>query len=97
MIKSFGFKTAEHIFDGVSSKDARKLHVDLHAKAVRLLDQINAITDVETLRLPPSNKLEKLLGDYKGFWSIRINIQWRIVFRCLDSDAYDVDILDYHA
>jgi proteic killer suppression protein len=96
MIKSFGSKTSEHIFHGISSKESRKLHSDLHPKTVRLLDQINAITDVETLRVPPSNNLEKLSGNYKGYWSIRINIKWRVVFRWENNNACDVDIVDYH-
>jgi proteic killer suppression protein len=96
MIKSFGSKTAEHIFDGMDSKHSRKLQSELHPKAIRLLDQINAITKIETLRVPPSNNLEKLIGKYKDYWSIRINQQWRIIFQWTDGDAYEVDIVDYH-
>jgi len=96
MIKSFKTKIAEDIFDGIESRNSRKLHSDLQAKAVRLLDQINAITDVETLRVPPSNHLEKLVGNYKDYWSIRINKQWRVIFRWVDGNAHDVDILDCH-
>jgi proteic killer suppression protein len=51
---------------------------------------------VETLKAPPGNRLERLKGDWEGFWSIRINDQWRIVFRWEDGDALDVDIVDYH-
>ena len=68
----------------------------LHAKARRLLDQVNAATVVDTLRVPPGNRLEKLRGDFAGFWSIRINSQWRVIFRWLNNDSYEVDILDYH-
>lgn len=96
MIKSFGSKTAEHVFDGINSKHARKLHSDLHLKTVRLLDQINAATKIDTLRVPPSNNLEKLVGNYKDYWSIRINKQWRVIFKWVDGDAYEVDIVDYH-
>lgn len=96
MIKSFRSKMAEDVFDGISSKESRKLHTDLHPKASRLLDQLNAIMDVETLRIPPSNNLEKLVGNYKGYWSIRINLKWRVIFRWEDENAYDVDIVDYH-
>jgi proteic killer suppression protein len=96
MIKSFRNKIAQHLFDGINSKESRKLHSELHPKAVRLLDQLNAITDVETLRVPPSNNLEKLLGQYKGYWSIRINLKWRVIFRWEEENAYDVDIVDYH-
>jgi len=48
------------------------------------------------LRIPPGNRLEKMSGDLEGFWSVRINDQWRIVFKWIDNDAYDVKITDYH-
>jgi proteic killer suppression protein len=60
------------------------------------LTQINAATRVEDLRQPPSNRLEALKGDRRGFWSIRINDQWRVCFRFSAGDAYDVEIGDYH-
>jgi proteic killer suppression protein len=68
----------------------------LHGKIRRLLDQLDAVTQLETLRVPPSNNLEKLRGDLSGYWSLRINLQWRIIFRWKTSDAYDVEIVDYH-
>ena len=96
MILNFSSKTAQHIYDGDDSRYARKLPKNLHAKARRLLDQVNAATRVETLKVPPGNRLEPLKGDYKGFWSIRINDQWRVIFRFNQGTAYDVDMLDYH-
>ena len=60
------------------------------------LTQIEAATRIEDLRLPPSNRLEALKGDRKGQWSIRINDQWRVCFRFVKGDAYDVQIVDYH-
>jgi len=83
LIINFSSKTAQHLYDGDDSRFARKLPNDLHAKARRLLDQLNAATRVETLKVPPGNRLEPLKGDLKGHWSIRINNQWRV-------------ILDYH-
>jgi proteic killer suppression protein len=80
MIKSFGNKTAEDIYHGSTSRHARKLPAKLHGKARRLLDQINATLTITFLKVPPGNRLEKLSGNYKGFWSIRINDQWRIIF-----------------
>ncbi|MCX7125239.1 MAG: type II toxin-antitoxin system RelE/ParE family toxin, partial [Gammaproteobacteria bacterium] len=74
----------------------RKIDTMLHAKIGRLYDQINAVTTIEMLRIPPSNHLEKLSGNLKGFWSLRINKQWRIIFRWEKDDAHDVDIVDYH-
>ena len=62
----------------------------------RLLDQINAAPTLDMLRIPPSNRLEKLKGDLAGFWSLRINDQWRIVFRWQGQDASDVQVIDYH-
>ena len=96
MIRNFSSKTAQDIYDGAKSRHARKIPVDLHAKAQRLFDQINAAVVVDTLRIPPGNRLEKLKGKLEGFWSLRINDQWRIVFRWHEGDAVDVDIIDYH-
>ena len=62
---------------------------------MRLL-QINAATQLNDLRLPPSNRLEALRGNRAGQWSIRINHQWRVCFRLIDGDAFDVEIVDYH-
>ncbi len=60
------------------------------------LIQLNATTQLNDLRLPPSNRLEALRGDRAGQWSIRINNQWRVCFRFIDGDAFDVEIVDYH-
>ncbi len=96
MIKNFKSKTAQDVYDGVNSKNARKVPVNIQEKARRLFDQINASTSINTLRKPPSNRLEKLRGDLESFWSLRINNQWRIVFRWEENNALDVDIIDYH-
>ncbi len=96
MIRNFKSKTAADIYDGVCSRYARKLPTSLHRKASRLLDQLNVSTKVETLGVPPSNRLEKLIGSMAGYWSIRINKQWRIVFKWRDGEAINVDIIDYH-
>lgn len=60
------------------------------------LRQLHRIIAIDQLRQPPSNRLEALSGNLKGFWSIRINQQWRIVFRWINGNAYDVRITDYH-
>lgn len=60
------------------------------------LTQINAATRIDDLPSPSSNRLEILKGDRKGFWSVRINDQWRICLRFVNGDAYDVEIVDYH-
>jgi proteic killer suppression protein len=96
MIRNIKSKTAQDIYDGVNSRHARKIPGELHRKAQRLFDQINAAIVVETLKAPPGNGLEKLKGAFEGFWSMRIDDQWRIIFRWEDGDALDVDIVDCH-
>lgn len=96
MLRSIADKTTQDVYDGVNSRHARKLPGELHGKARRLLDQINAAPTLDFLRVPPSNRLEKLRGDLAGYWSLRINDQWRIIFRWEDRDALDVEITDYH-
>lgn len=73
MIRSVADRATQDIYDGVNSRYARKLPRELHAKARRLLDQINAAPTLEFLRIPPGNRLEKLRGDEAGRWSVRIN------------------------
>ncbi len=96
MIKSIADKTTKDVYDGTTSKQSRRIPRDLHPKARRLLDQINAAPSIEFLRIPPGNRLEKLSGNMAGYWSVRINDQLRIVFRWTEGDAYDVKITDYH-
>ncbi len=96
MIKSIAGRITQDIYDGTDSRNARKVPVELHGKSRRLLDQINAAARIENMRVPPGNRLQALAGDRKGFWSIRVNDQWRVVFRWIDNDAYDVEITDYH-
>lgn len=96
MIGSFASKLAQEVYDGIDSKRTRQFPVELHAKARRLLDQLNAAPVLEFMKIPPGNRLEKLTGDLKGFFSIRINDQWRIIFYWQQADAHDVDIIDYH-
>jgi proteic killer suppression protein len=57
---------------------------------------IHNAQDVNDLRIPPANRLEKLKGDLKEFYSIRINNQWRIIFKWINNDAYEIRIVDYH-
>jgi proteic killer suppression protein len=96
VLTSFADKTTQDIYDGINSRQARKLPSELHDKARRLLDQINAAPTLDVLRIPPSNRLEKLKGDRAGFWSLRINDQWRIIFCWQGQDALDVQVIDYH-
>lgn len=93
MIASFGNKETEKIWDGIVSK---KLPMEIQEVARRKLRMINNSIDINDLRIPPANRLEKLKGDLKEFHSIRINDQWRIIFKWENGNAFDVEILDYH-
>lgn len=96
MIANIKGKTTQDIFDGTKSKAARKIPKELHQRAEDLLDAINAISKIDDLKSPPSNRLHKLKGDRKEFWSVSINDQWRIIFKWDGSNAIDVEIIDYH-
>ena len=93
MIKTFRDNETEKIFNRLVS---RKLPQNIQHLARRKLVILDAATDLNTLRVPPENRLEALKGDRKGQHSIRINEQWRICFRWKAGDAYDVEIADYH-
>ena len=96
MIISFGDKVASDLFHGTSSRHVRKLPNQILATALYKLDVLNAAQNLDDLRSPPGNRLEPLKGDFKGFHSIRINSQWRIVFRWDANAAHEVQIVDYH-
>lgn len=96
MIRNFKSKTAQDIYDGVISRHSKRVPIELHDKVRRLFDQVNAAPNVETLRVPPGNNLEKLKGDLKSYWSIRVNKQWRVIFIWEKSEALNVDVIDYH-
>ena len=90
MIENFANLEVERLYQTGKS---RRLPPDILRRALMRLTQLHAATDVEDLRLPPSNHLESLRGDRAGQWSIRINQQWRVCFRFEDSNAYDVGML----
>jgi proteic killer suppression protein len=96
VIASFGDKATANLFHGSGSARVLRFPADLLPRALRKLDMLNAATDINDMRVPPSNRLEKLGGDLAGFWSIRVNEQWRIVFRWNDTSALDVRLADYH-
>ena len=96
MIKSFKDKATSDFFHGRSSSKVRKLPTQILDSATFKLDILNAATSLNDLKSPPGNRLEPLRGELQGFNSIRINAQWRIIFRWHESDAYDVQIIDYH-
>jgi toxin HigB-1 len=93
MIKSFKSEETEKIFRGQFS---RKLPQDIQRAAARKLEQLHAATMLDTLCVPPGNRLEALTHARQGQHSIRVNDQWRVCFVWRDGDAYDVEIVDYH-
>lgn len=96
MIRSFGSRSTQDIWNGEDSPAARKLPKDLWSVAHRKLDMLHAAHDVIDLRVPPGNRLEKLKGKMKEFHSIRINDQYRIIFRWAPGGPEEVRITDYH-
>ena len=93
MIKSFKDTETEKIWEG---KRSRKLPTQIQQIARRKLRMINNAQNINDLRIPPANRLEKLKTDLKGMYSIRINEKWRIIFKWQTSHAYDIQIIDYH-
>ena len=93
MIKSFGSKECENFFITAKSK---KIPFNIQKVALRKLDYLNSAVNLEDLKIPPANRLEKLSGNLEEFYSIRINRQYRIIFKFNNGNAYEVDITDYH-
>lgn len=93
MIESFGDSETEKIFSG---KRSRKMPVDIQAVARRKLRMLHQARALQDLTSPPGNRLETLQGNLKGYWSIRINQQWRIIFRWDNASKHQVSIVDYH-
>jgi proteic killer suppression protein len=97
MISSFRDGATEDIFNGINSKRARKACPrSLWRVASRKLDQLDSARLLEELKIPPKNQLEKLVGDRKGQYSIRINQQYRVCFVWKESGPSNVEITDYH-
>ena len=97
MIQSFKNRGTEDIFDGIASRVARKCcPQSIWPVAQRKLDQINRVGDVQDLKIPPGNRLERLKGNRETQYSIRINQQYRICFQWEEGHAYEVEITDYH-
>lgn len=96
MIVSFGDGATEDVFHGRSTARSRHLPTDIIRGAVIKLDMLNAAASPQDLRSPPGNRLEILRGDLWGYHSIRVNQQWRLIFRWLEGNAHDVRLVDYH-
>jgi len=93
MIKTFGSKETEQIWNGIRQQ---KIPPEIQKTGRRKLRMLNNSIDLNDLRIPPSNRLERLRGDLKQYYSIRINDQWRIIFIWNSGNAYEVQIIDYH-
>jgi len=93
MIISFGLKETEKIWNGIRLK---KMPIEVQNTGRRKLRMSNNSQDIMDLRIPPSNRLEKLTGKLNEFYSIRINKQWRIIFQWKNGNASEVEIVDFH-
>ena len=92
MIKSFHCKDTQALFEGKCPRRFKAIALP----AERKLQMLDNAWSLEDLRSPPGNRLEALRGSRKGLWSIRINDQWRLCFRFVENEAFDVEIVDYH-
>jgi proteic killer suppression protein len=93
MIRGFACKETERVF---RRERSRRFPPAIVRAIQRKLEMLNAAISIDDLRVPPSNHLEKLLGRRAGEYSIRVNAQWRLCFRWRESDAFDVQVEDYH-
>ena len=94
MIKSFNNKATEHLW--LTGHAFKGFPAAFAKRAIRKLQALSAAVSADKMAVPPGNRLEMLRGNRAGFWSIRINGQWRIVFRFEGQHACDVEIVDYH-
>jgi proteic killer suppression protein len=93
MIKSFADKQTYELF---TTGTTRRLSATLGKRALRRLEYIHQATGLEDLKVPPSNRLHKLSADREGQYAISVNDQWRICFRFMAGNAYEVELIDYH-
>ena len=93
MIISFGNNETEQVWLG---NRVKKLPIEIQNTGRRKLRMLNNSVNIADLRIPPANRLEKLSGNLKDFYSIRINNQWRIIFKWNTGNASEVEMIDYH-
>ena len=96
MIGSFGNQLAEDLYDDKRTKATRQFPPELFRVARRKLLYLHDADQLSDLKVPPGNNLEALKRDLIGYHSIRINDQWRVIFRWKDGNAFDVKVADYH-
>ena len=93
MILSFGTKETEKIWGG---ERVKKIPLEIQETGRRKLRMLNNSVNLADLKVPPSNRLEKLSGNMKDYYSVRINDQWRVIFKWINNNAFEVEIIDYH-
>lgn len=93
MIRTFYDKRTQELF---TTGTARRFPADVASRAARKLEYIHLAAQLDDLKVPPGNRLHSLSGDRQGQYAISINDQWRICFRFIDGDAFDVEVCDYH-
>jgi toxin HigB-1 len=93
MIKTFADRRTRELF---LAGTAKRFPADLLSRAVRKLEYVDLATSLDDLKVPPGNRLHVLKDDRKGQYAIAINDQWRVCFRFVDGDAYEVEVCDYH-
>jgi len=96
MIRSFSNKLAKDLYEDLITKEVRQFPPELCRVARRKLFYLDSAVELGDLKMPPGNRLEILSGKLKGFYSIRINDQWRIIFQWYKNDPYNVSVVDYH-
>jgi proteic killer suppression protein len=96
MISTFGDDITAALYHGKGTRYIRRFPPDILSVVLRKLDMLNAAYRLNDLREPPENRLKLLKGDLAGYYSIRVNDQWRIIFRWVDNNARDVSLTDYH-
>ena len=96
MIRTLADATTRDIWNGINSKAARRIARELWPIVRRKLDQIDAVTRLDDLKVPPGNRLRPLAGDLRGWHAVRVNDQYRIVFRFEGANAFEVRCTDYH-
>ena len=96
MIESFGDDASADLYHGRNTHRVRRFPPEIKRIALRKLDMLNAAYRINDLREPPGNRLEALKGEMSGYHSIRVNDQWRIVFRWEANSVYEVSLTDYH-
>ena len=96
MIRSFGDDITSAVFHGEPAALVRRFPPDVRDRAVRKMDVLNNSTSLAAVGVLPGTRIESLHGDLVGFHSVRVNDQWRLIFRWSDGDATDVRLIDYH-